>query len=65
MTLPIYFTDNAYRTAQKNVVETNITLELPYKIGFIQADLKDNTVDIEPGVELTVDDGCILIITEN
>ena len=65
MTLPIYFTDNAYRTAQKNVVENNITLSLPYKTGFIQADLKDNTVDIEPGVDLTVDDGCILIITEN
>jgi hypothetical protein len=65
MTLPIYFTDNAYRTAQKNVVETNITLELPYKTGFIQADSEDNTVDIEPGIELTVDDGCILIITEN
>lgn len=65
MTLPIYFTDNAYRTAQKNVVENNITLSLPYKTGFISADLEDNTVDIEPGIELSVDDGCVLIITEN
>lgn len=65
MTLPIYFTDNVYRTAQKNVVENNITLSLPYKTGFISADLEDNTVDIEPGIELSVDDGCVLIITEN
>lgn len=65
MTLPIYFTDNTYRTVQKNVVETNITLELPYKTGFIQADSENNTVDIEPDIELSINDGCILIITEN
>lgn len=65
MTLPIYFTDNAYRAAQKNVVESNITLASPYKTGFIQADIDSDTVDIEPGIELSVDDGCILIITEN
>jgi hypothetical protein len=47
------------------VVETNITLELPYKTGFIQADSENNTVDIEPGIELSINDGCILIITEN
>jgi hypothetical protein len=65
MTLPIYFTDNAYRTAQKNVVETDITLSKPYKTGFIQADVNSNTVDVEPGITLSVDNDCVLIITEN
>lgn len=66
MSLPIQiFTDNTFRSVQKSVVESNITLSLPYKTGFISADLEDNTVDIEPGIELSVDDGCVLIITEN
>ena len=65
MTLPIeIFTDNTFRTTQKNVVETNITIASPYKTGFIASD-SDSTVDIEPGIELSVDDGCVLIITEN
>lgn len=65
MTLPIQiFTDNAFRSVQKNVVGTNITLALPYKTGFIAMD-PESTVDIEPGIELTIDDGCVLIITEN
>lgn len=66
MSLPIQiFTDNTFRSVQKSVVESNITLSLPYKTGFISTDLEDNTVDIEPGIELSVDDGCVLIITEN
>ena len=66
MSLPIQiFTDNTFRSVQKSVVESNITLSSPYKTGFISADLEDNTVDIEPGIELSVDDGCVLIITEN
>lgn len=65
MTLPIQiFTDNAFRSVQKNVVGTNITLASPYKTGFIAMD-PESTVDIEPGIELTIDDGCVLIITEN
>lgn len=65
MSLPIQiFTDNAFRSVQKNVVESNITLSLPYKTGFIATD-EDVTVDIEPGIELSIDDGCVLIITEN
>jgi hypothetical protein len=65
MTLPIQiFTDNVFRTTQKNVVESNINLSLPYKTGFIASD-SDSTVDIEPNITLTVDDGCVLIITEN
>jgi len=65
MTLPIQiFTDNVFRTTQKNVVESNINLALPYKTGFIVSD-SDSVVDIEPNITLTVDDGCVLIITEN
>jgi len=65
MTLPIQiFTDNTFKTVQKNVVETNITLASPFKTGFIAAD-PDVTVDIEPNITLSIDDGCVLIITEN
>ena len=65
MTLPIQiFTDNTFRTVQKNIVESNITLASPYKTGFIAAD-SDSTVDIEPNITLSVDAGCVLIITEN
>lgn len=65
MTLPIQiFTDNTFRKVQKNIVESDITLTSPYKTGFILVD-SYSTVDIEPNIILSIDDGCVLIITEN
>jgi hypothetical protein len=66
MTIPVQlgFVDNTFRNTQKNVVESNIDIEPPYKTSFILHD-EDVTVDIEPGFELSIGDGCILIIEEN
>lgn len=66
MTIPIQlgFVDNVNRNTQKNVVESNIDIEPPYKTSFILHD-EDTTVDIESGSTLSIGDGCILIIEEN
>ena len=66
MTIPVQlgFVDNVNRNTQKNVVESNIDIEPPYKTSFILHD-EDTTVDIESGSTLSVGDGCILIIEEN
>jgi len=66
MTIPVQlgFVDNTFRDTQKNVVESNIDIEPPYKTSFILHD-PDTTVDIETGSTLSIGDGCILIIEEN
>jgi hypothetical protein len=64
MTLPIFFTDNAYKDAQQSVVSSNIQISAPYKTSFIACGV-DATVDIESGYELSVDNGCCLIIINN
>jgi len=66
MTIPaqLGFVDNVNRNTQKNVVESNIDIEPPYKTSFILHD-EDTTVDIESGSTLSIGDGCILIIEEN
>lgn len=66
MTIPVQlgFVDNTFRDTQKNVVESNINIEFPYKTSFILHD-QDTTVDIETGSTLSIGDGCILIIEEN
>ena len=66
MTIPVQlgFVDNTFRDTQKNVVESNIDIEPPYKTSFILHD-ENTTVDIETGSTLSVGDGCILIIEEN
>lgn len=66
MTIPVQlgFVDNTFRDTQKNVVESNIDIEFPYKTSFILHD-QDTTVDIETGSTLSIGDGCILIIEEN
>ena len=66
MTIPVQlgFVDNTFRDTQKNVVESNINIEFPYKTSFILHD-EDTTVDIETGSTLSIGDGCILIIEEN
>jgi len=47
--------------AYQNVIDSNITISLPYKTSVIYADT-DVTVDIEPNVTLTVDDGVFFSI---
>ena len=66
MTIPVQlgFVDNTFRDTQKNVIESNINIEFPYKTSFILHD-QDTTVDIETGSTLSIGDGCILIIEEN
>jgi hypothetical protein len=66
MTIPVQlaFVDNTFRDTQKNVIESNIDIEPPYKTSFILHD-EDVTVDIEPGFQLSIGNGCILIIEEN
>jgi hypothetical protein len=66
MTIPIQiaFVDNVFNRVHKNVVESNISIEQPYKTSFILHD-EDVTVDIEPGFELSIGDGCVLIIDTN
>jgi hypothetical protein len=66
MTIPVQlsFVDNTFRDTQKNVIESNIDIEPPYKTSFILHD-ENVTVDIEPGFQLSIGNGCILIIEEN
>jgi len=66
MTIPIQlkYIDNVFNRVHKNVVESDIDIEPPYKTSFILHD-EDVTVDVEPGFQLSIGDGCILIIEEN
>jgi hypothetical protein len=49
--------------AYQNVVESDITVALPYKTATIYTD-PDVTVDIETGAQLSIDDGCVLNIID-
>jgi len=49
--------------AYKNVIDSDITIELPYKTSVIYAD-PEVTVDIESGSTLSVDDGCALNVID-
>tara|TARA_B100000085_G_scaffold213537_1_gene197700 strand:+ start:660 stop:860 length:201 start_codon:yes stop_codon:yes gene_type:complete len=66
MTIPIQlkFIDNVFNNTQKNIIESNIEIEYPFKTSFIIHD-EDTTVDIEENYTLSIGDGCILIIEEN
>jgi len=66
MTIPIQlkYIDNVFNSVHKNVVESDIDIEPPYKTSFILHD-ENVTVDVEPGFQLSIGDGCILIIEEN
>ena len=46
--------------AYQNVVESDITIESPYKVATFYTS-PDVTIDIEDDVTLTVDDGCTLL----
>ena len=65
MTLPIGYIDNVFKKNQKAVVSTSVSIELPYKVGWVRGDDdNDVTVDIEDEVNITVDDGCVLYILD-
>ena len=59
MTLPIWFIDNFYTQTQKSVIETSINIESPYKVATLFTS-PDVVCDIEDGITVTIDDGCIL-----
>ena len=63
MTLPIGYIDNVFKKNQKAVVSTYVSIELPYKVGWVRGDDDhDVTLDIENGVTISVDDQCVLIV---
>lgn len=63
MSIPseIAFVDNVQTDSQKNVIDEDVDIEQPYKTSFILVD-DDSTVDIEDGNQMSIGEGCILII---
>ena len=63
MTLPIDFIDNVFKNVQKQTISSNVTIASPIKVGVVRS-ISDLTVDIENGVQVDVDDGCVFIIKD-
>tara|TARA_R100000030_G_scaffold86749_1_gene70243 strand:+ start:29 stop:223 length:195 start_codon:yes stop_codon:yes gene_type:complete len=63
MTLPIDFIDNVFKNVQKQIISSNVTISSPIKVGIVRS-VSDLTVDIENGVQVDVDDGCVFIIKD-
>ena len=63
MTLPIDFIDNVFKNVQKQIISSNVTIASPIKVGMVRS-VSDLTVDIENGVQVDVDDGCVFIIKD-
>ena len=63
MTLPIDFIDNVFKNVQKQIISSNINISLPIKVGVVRS-VSDLTVDIENGIQVDVDDGCVFIIKD-
>jgi|TARA_B100000902_G_scaffold142860_1_gene140431 hypothetical protein len=63
MTLPIDFIDNVFKNVQKQTISSNVTITSPIKVGVVRS-VSDLTVDIENGVQVDVDDGCVFIIKD-
>ena len=63
MSIPIQlaFIDNVQNDTQKNIIDEDVDIEQPYKTSFILVD-DDATVDIEDGNQMSIGEGCILII---
>ena len=49
--------------AYQNVIDANIIVAFPFKAAAIYTD-PDVTVDIESGIQLSIDDGCVLNIID-
>lgn len=63
MTLPIDFIDNVFKNVQKQIISSNVSISSPIKVGVVRS-VSDLTVDIENGVQVDVDDGCVFIIKD-
>lgn len=63
MTYPVDYIDNAFKNVQKQSIASNVTISSPYKVGVIRS-ISDLTVDIENGVQVDVDDGCVFIVKD-
>jgi hypothetical protein len=63
MTLPIDFIDNVFKNVQKQTISSNVSISSPIKVGVVRS-ISDLTVDIENGVQVDVDDGCVFIIKD-
>ena len=63
MTYPVDYIDNAFKNVQKQSMTSNVTISSPYKVGVIRS-ISDLTVDIENGVQVDVDDGCVFIVKD-
>ena len=63
MTYPVDYIDNAFKNVQKQAIASNVIISLPYKVGVVRS-VSDLTVDIENGVQVDVDDGCVFIVKD-
>ena len=63
MTYPVDYIDNAFKNVQKQSIASNVSISLPYKVGVVRS-VSDLTVDIENGVQVDVDDGCVFIVKD-
>ena len=63
MTYPVDYIDNAFKNVQKQSIASNVSISSPYKVGVIRS-VSDLTVDIENGVQVDVDDGCVFIVKD-
>ena len=63
MTYPVDYIDNAFKNVQKQSIASNVSISSPYKVGVVRS-VSDLTVDIENGVQVDVDDGCVFIVKD-
>ena len=63
MAYPVDYIDNAFKNVQKQAIASNVNISLPYKVGVVRS-ISDLTVDIENGVQVDVDDGCVFIVKD-
>tara|TARA_S200000501_G_scaffold104157_2_gene97564 strand:+ start:4332 stop:4526 length:195 start_codon:yes stop_codon:yes gene_type:complete len=63
MAYPVDYIDNAFKNVQKQSIASNVSISSPYKVGVIRS-VSDLTVDIENGVQVDVDDGCVFIVKD-
>jgi|TARA_B100000378_G_C17725541_1_gene300394 hypothetical protein len=63
MAYPVDYIDNAFKNVQKQAIASNVSISLPYKVGVVRS-VSDLTVDIENGVQVDVDDGCVFIVKD-
>ena len=45
------------------IISSDVSISLPIKVGMVRS-VADLTVDIENGVQVDVDDGCVFIIKD-